>query len=125
MSSIRFRPEVTCAVTVRDMKKSARWYGSVLGFELLYEMEDMGWCELKTHIPGVTIGLGQSADEPIQPGGATLVFGVEDMEQAVAALRDHGVALDGEVQTIADMVKLANFRDPDGNMLMFAQSLSQ
>ncbi|MEP0767638.1 MAG: VOC family protein [Fimbriimonadia bacterium] len=125
MSSIRFRPEVTCAITVRDMKKSAHWYGSVLGFELLYEMEEMGWCEMKTHIEGVTVGLSQSADEPIQPGGTTLVFGVEDMEQAVASLRNHNVPLDGDVRTIADMVKLANFRDPDGNLLMFAQSLSQ
>jgi len=125
MSSIRFRPEVTCALTVRDLKKSILWYQTVLGFDLLYEMEEMGWCEMSTHLEGVTIGLGQSAEEPIQPGGATLVFGVDDMDQAVASLQDHGVTLDGEVRTIGNMVKLADFRDIDGNSLMLAETLSR
>lgn len=123
MSTIWFRPEVTCALTVRDLNESIAWYARVLGFELLYKLDEMGWCEMKTHIEGVTVGLGQSADEPIQSGGTTLVFGVEDMEQAVATLRTHGIALDSEVHTVADMVKLASFRDPDGNLLMLAQSL--
>ncbi len=56
-------------------------------------------------------------------GGATLVFGVADVDSARAQLEAKDVRFDGETQTIPDMVKLATFFDPDGNTFMLAEDL--
>jgi predicted enzyme related to lactoylglutathione lyase len=80
----------------------------------------MGWCEIKTSINGVSIGLGQN-EEP-KTEGTTPVFGVKDIEAARSYLESNGVRFDGETQVIPDMVKLATFYDPDGNPWMLAES---
>jgi hypothetical protein len=35
----------------------------VLGFKLLYRMDDIAWCELASNTPGVNVGLSQ-VEEP-------------------------------------------------------------
>ena len=34
---------LTCGMNVTDIKVSMKWYQDVLGFELLYYMEKLGW----------------------------------------------------------------------------------
>jgi len=87
---------------------------------VIYKLEDMGWCELRTHWNGISIGLGQSEEPKV--GGTTPVFGVRDIEAARSHLESNGVRFDGETQVIPDMVKLATFYDPDGNPWMLAES---
>jgi CreA protein len=89
-------------------------------FELIYKLDDMGWCELRTAWKGISIGLGQS--ETPTTGGTTPVFGVEDIDAARSHLESNGVRFDGDTQVIPDMVKLATFYDPDGNPWMLAES---
>lgn len=120
--ALDFVEEVTASMGVTDMDRSINWYREVLGFELLYRADEIGWCEMKTHMVGVNVGLSQNQDVP-QGGGATNVWSVVDIDVAKAHLDSHGVRQDGDIQHIPDLVKLLTFFDPDGNAMMFAQSL--
>ncbi|MDZ7937552.1 MAG: VOC family protein [Rhodoferax sp.] len=121
---IAYVPELSASMSVSNMDASIAWYQKVLGFNLLFRADDLGWCELSTGIPGVTVGLAQS-ESVAQGGGATNVWGVKDIAQAKAQLDAHRVKQDGEIQIVPDMVKLITFYDPDGNAMMFAQSLAK
>jgi predicted enzyme related to lactoylglutathione lyase len=105
-----------------DLEKSIAWYRDVLGFSILYKMEEMGWCELKSPVHGVNVGLSQ-VESPEVKGGATLTWGVKDIDAARSALESRDVRFDGDTMTIPDMVRLATFYDPDGNKLMLYQDL--
>ncbi|MEM6958621.1 MAG: VOC family protein [Myxococcota bacterium] len=115
---------VTAALSVSDLDKSLAWYQEVLGLELVYKMDDLGWCELKTSTPGLTLGLSVT-EEQAKGGGATITFGVHDVAASKKAMEGQGVRFDGDIQTIPGMVSLATFFDPDGNTFMLAQDLSQ
>ena len=114
--------ELTASMAVTDLDRSITWYQEVLGFQLLYRAEEIGWCELTTHMPGVNVGLSENRDVA-QGGGATNVWSVSDIEAAKAHMDSHGVRQDGEIQTITGLVRLLTFFDPDGNAMMLAQSL--
>ena len=122
-SSLGYDGGLTCAIEVSDFKRSLQWYQDVLGFKLQYALEDMGWGELETEVPRVAVGISQVEGKPGGKGGATLTFGVKDIEAARKQVESKGVRFDGETRTIEGMVKLATFFDPDGNSLMFYQSL--
>lgn len=114
--------EVTASLGVSDLDSAIAWYQDVLGFTLLYRTDEIGWCELRTHIPGVHVGLSE-VQAVTQGGGATNVWTVSDIEAAKRELDSHGVRQDGDIQTIPDLVRLLTFYDPDGNAMMLAESL--
>lgn len=120
---LAFDGGLTCSLSVADLKRSVDWYQSVLGFKVLYVKEDIGWCEMSTHIPRVNLGVGQ-VEKPEVRGGATLVWGVKDLDHDRRQLEARKVRFDGETQTIPGLVKLATFFDPDGNKHMLYQDLS-
>jgi len=124
-SSPRYDGSLTIAMQVKDRKTATEWYGSRLGFELLYDVADIGWCEVATKVAGGTVTLGFSEVEQPKVGGPTPVFGVVDLDETRGRLEKDGVRFDGPTQTIPDMVKLATFYDPDGNALMLSQSLTK
>ena len=115
---------LTCAVEVADLSESIAWYQEVLGFELLYRMDDIVWAELQSPVSGVTVGLGQ-VESPTTRGGATLTWGTSDLHAHRAALESRDVRFDGETQEVPGMVRLATFFDPDGNRHMLAQDLTK
>ncbi len=114
---------VTLSFQASDRKKSAEWYATMLGFKLLYDVAEIGWCEMATHIPKVNIGLSDSRG--VRAGGPVPTFGVKDIEIARKALETNGVKFDGQTMEIPGMVKLATFFDPDNNALMLFQDLAQ
>lgn len=121
--AIPFDGGLACAINVTDLDRASAWYQAVLGFELLMRVEEIAWCEFTTPVARVTVGLAEA--EAVSPGGgATLTFGVTDIELAKAALDAAGVRQDGPIVTIPDMVRLLTFYDPDGNALMFYQDLN-
>jgi predicted enzyme related to lactoylglutathione lyase len=123
-SSLKYDGGLTCALKVTDLDESIRWYEKVLNFQLLYKIDDMGWCELKTEVPGVNVGLSQ-VEAAGGDGGAVLTFGVEDIDEARRQIESRDVRFDGDTQTIPDLVKLATFFDPDGNALMLYQDIQK
>jgi predicted enzyme related to lactoylglutathione lyase len=122
VTKLGFDGGLTCALACGDLVRSIAWYQNVLGFELLYRMDDMGWCEFKSPVDRVNVGLSE-VETPLVEGGATLTFGVKDIDAARSALESAEVKFDGETRVIPDMVKLATFFDPDGNKLMLYQDL--
>lgn len=121
--AIAFDGGPTCALGVTDLERSIAWYKKILGFKLLYRMEAMAWCEMATPVARVNVGFSQ-VEEVATKGGATLTFGVTDIDAAKDALLAARVRLDGEIFQVADMVRLLTFHDPDGNALMFYQDLA-
>ena len=121
--SLGYDGGLTCALQVKDRKAAAKWYQEVLGFKLIYDVEEIGWCELATCVERVHIGLSQ-VEKPQVKGGTTLTFGVKDIDSARKELESKDVRFDGPNRVYEGMVKLATFYDPDGNTLMLYQSLS-
>ena len=115
---------LTCALSVKNLEAGVAWYRDVLGFKPLYVREDIAWGELQTGVAKVNVGLSQ-VEEPGGKGGATLTFGVADLDAAKAALDAKGVRQDGPIQEIPGMVRLLTFFDPDDNALMFYQDLME
>jgi catechol 2,3-dioxygenase-like lactoylglutathione lyase family enzyme len=122
--AIEYRPEVTCAISVSNFEESLKFYQEVLGFRVVYRLEEMPWGELETPVPGCTVGLGQG-ESGWGAGGATLSWGVEDIDAARKELESKGVRFEGETMEVAGMVRLATFHDPDGNAMMLAQTIAQ
>lgn len=120
--NIAYDGGLTCSMQCADLDKAIAWYTEVLGFEVLYKIDDMGWCELRSPVERVNVGLSQ-VEAPEVKGGATLTFGVKDIDAARDTLESQDVRFDGDTMTIPDMVRLATFYDPDGNKLMLYQGL--
>ena len=122
--ALGYVPELTASMGVTNLDASIDWYQSVLGFTLMYRTDEIGWCELATAVPGVSVGLSQN-ESVTQGGGATNVWGVADILAAKAHLDAHGVRQDGDIQHIPGLVKLLTFYDPDGNAMMLSENLAQ
>jgi CreA protein len=117
-----YSENLTISVGVSDLESAIEWYKDVLGLELVYKLDQHGWCEMSTATKHVTIGLGQS--EEVKPGSTTPTWGVLDIDVARTHLESKGVRFDGDTYEIDGMVKLCMFYDPDGNSYMLAQSLT-
>ena len=119
---IKYNGGLTVSLPVSDLDAAIDWYQKVLGFELQYRLDDLGWCELISPVAKVNVGL--SVVESPNPGGATPTFGVQDLNVARASLQEQGVRIDGDIVTIEGMVSLLTFYDKDDNSLMFYQDLA-
>ncbi len=120
--AIEYNPDnCVISVGVSDYDRALGWYRDLLGFELVYELKEYGWCELKTPF-GFNIGLGQT--ETVTPGSVTPTFGVTDIDAAIAYLREHDVKVE-DWHEIPEMVRLSTFYDPDGTSWMLAQLLDR
>ena len=116
-----YKGDITLACSVKNLDESIAWFEKMLGFEVLFRVDEAQWAELSSPTSNVTIGLGVN-EEVNGKGGTTPVFGVKDIAQARAELEDKGVKFDGDTVEVPGMVKLATFFDPDGNTYMFAES---
>jgi len=121
-NTLGFDGGLTCSLQCSDLDASLRWYQDVLGFQVLYKLDEMAWAELVSPVERVNLGLGQ-VEEVHTKGGATLTWGVKDIDAARATLEGQAVRFDGETNTIPGMVRLATFFDPDGNQHMLFQDL--
>lgn len=122
MSGLSYDGGLTCSLRVTDLDRSIAWYADKLGFSLLYRADEIGWCELSTGVARVNIGLSES-QEAGGAGGATLTFGVTNIEAAKAAMDAAGVRQDGPIQDIPGLVRLLTIFDPDDNALMLYQDM--
>jgi catechol 2,3-dioxygenase-like lactoylglutathione lyase family enzyme len=121
-TDLGWKGDLVIAISVKDLKASIAWYEKVLGFKVVYAVEDMGWCEVSTPMENLTIGIGQ-VEDPKPNESTTPTWGVHDIEKTRKAIEAHGVRFDGPTRETPGMVKLATFFDPDGNPWMLAESL--
>lgn len=122
MATAKLNDQLTISISVTDRSRSAKWYCTHLGFEETLSIDEAGWTELKTTVPGVTLGLGDS--DKASPGNCVPVFGVSDINEARLALENQSVKFDGNTITMEGMVSIATFYDPDGNAMMLAEDLT-
>lgn len=121
-SPLGFNAGLTISIQCKDLAKSKAWYRDVMGFTFLYEVAEIGWCELATECAKVNIGLSQ-VEKPKVGAGPVPTFGVKDIVAARKQMEGKKVRFDGETMEIPHMVKLATFFDLDGNALMLFQDL--
>ncbi|MET0372246.1 MAG: VOC family protein [Sphingobium sp.] len=113
---------LTLAMQTTSLDRAIDWYQSVLGFTLLYRMDDIAWCELASPVGRVNLGFSQV--EAVTPGGGAVpTWGVRDIVAAKAALDGRCVRFDGDIVEYPGMVKLLTFFDTDDNALMLYQDL--
>ncbi|MEX2217156.1 MAG: VOC family protein [Phycisphaerales bacterium] len=123
-SPLNYDGGLTISLQVKDRKKSQQWYGDVLGFNLLYDVAEIGWCEMATEVDGGKVNIGLSEVEAPKTGaGPVPTWGVKDIGKARSMMEAKSVRFDGATQEIEGMVKLATFFDPDGNAHMLYQSM--
>lgn len=120
-----FDGTAVAAVTTTDFPRAVRWYTEMLGFEVMFTADEVGWAQVQTSVPGLSIGIQLDPSHQPGTGNATITLGVKDTDAARAALEARGVRFEGETTDLPGMVRLATFRDPDGNTLMFAGPSTQ
>jgi CreA protein len=121
-SPLEFAEEVTLAFGVHDRTASAAWYAERLGFQLLYDAPEIGWCAMATHVPRLVVGF--SDVEAPKPGGPVPTVDVVDHDASRAWLESAGVRFDGPPVEHEGLARLSTFYDPDGHAWMLAQALA-
>ena len=114
---------MTCTICVRRLDRAIAFYESVLGFQLLYRVDALSWCELASPVSNVTIGLSE-VEHVENRGGVVLTLYVNDLEATRRRLEDLGVNFEGPTRVIQKAVKLATFFDPDGTRLILSEALT-
>ena len=102
-----------------DMDRAAAFYSEVLELPLVRRSGD-AWAEfdggpIRVALHGVHEG------EPVPTGGATAVFEVDDLDDAMAFLNGKGVAFDQHIGEVEGFARFASFLDPDGNTLQLIE----
>jgi catechol 2,3-dioxygenase-like lactoylglutathione lyase family enzyme len=106
-------------VPVRDLARSARWYGDVLGFE----PDAASHAGTILDIPvqdGPRITLDANRPDFTADGPPRFFLWTDDMTATIEHLRRHEVTITSDVEDIGS-VFFVQFEDPDGNPLMVCQ----
>ena len=117
--AIAYEPGLLIQLGVSSLDKAIAFYTTVLGFEVTERRNDLKFAHIQTNVPGLQIGLNE-VPEPKGTGGAVLNISVKDVAAARRLLEGRGVAFKGDTVVIPGKVALAQFADPDGNVLRFA-----
>jgi catechol 2,3-dioxygenase-like lactoylglutathione lyase family enzyme len=109
-------------IYVTDLDRAVGFYRETLGLQLQYQVP--GWAQVQA---GATLVIGLHPTHPGGPqagqkGSTEVGFELDEpIEAAYAKLADRGVQFDGPVMDTGH-IKLAYFKDPDGNPLYLSQS---
>jgi predicted enzyme related to lactoylglutathione lyase len=102
-----------------DMDRAVKFYEEVMGLRLLrrdgsnWAMFDAGPVRLALH--------GAVEGRPIETGGATAVFAVDDLDASRAALEERGAEFEEQVGEVEGYARFATLRDPDGNRVQIIE----
>ncbi len=106
-------------VSVSDIQTASKWYSEKLGFKEIFSFGNI-W--IRMSIPGyenITYGLSKD-DKPTNSGGQVTTLIVEDIEKTRQELINKGVPV-GPIESPGAGIKLAFFKDVDGNSLSLRQ----
>lgn len=120
---MRLDGTMSIAIHVKDWRAAAAWYRSVFGFTPVYESDDLGFCELTTSVPGVTVLLSEPEDDALL-GTVIPTFGVTDAVEAHARMKQVGVEV-GDPEHFPGVVKTVTLKDPDENTLLLCETLEE
>lgn len=100
---------------VADMDRALKFYTEVLGLELVRRYGDE-WAELACE----PVRLALHGGDGHAPGG-TVVFEVEDLDEARFALELRGVVFEPHAGEVEGVARFVSFADPDGNRLQLIE----
>jgi predicted enzyme related to lactoylglutathione lyase len=108
------------------MDRAVLFYTEQMGLTLRTRI-DSEWAEFDAG-ERLVIGLHPARPSDTVPAGTAGAINIElrvaeQLESVVALLRSRGVVFDGDVASYAH-VRLAAFKDPDGNALTLSQPVS-
>jgi catechol 2,3-dioxygenase-like lactoylglutathione lyase family enzyme len=103
----------------RDMDRAVAFYGEVLGLPVI-RRTGHEWAEFQAG--PITLAL-HGTEEVELPASGTVVFGVDDLEEARWALQQRGVVFDGHESEVSGFARFTTFHDPDGNPIQLIQYL--
>jgi predicted enzyme related to lactoylglutathione lyase len=103
------------AIAVSDKDRARKFYQETLELEPNQTAMDGAWVE--NDLGETTIGVGCHPAWKPSRDGTTVAFEVEDIDKAIAKLKERGVAFDIP-KTETPVCWMAQFRDPDGNKLV-------
>jgi lactoylglutathione lyase len=105
---------------VSDMDRAVEFYGDVVGLKLV-RRDGPSWAMFESG-SDVRLALhGAMEGRPIETGGATAVFRVEDLDAARADLQRRGARFDEQVGDVEGYARFATFSDPDGNRVQIIE----
>ena len=102
-------------LTVDDLSRSTTFYRDALGLPFQFGSTEFAFFDGG----GVTLCLrqGPAGAAPVQEGRTELVFTVDDIDAAYAALGARGIKFRVEPRIVTGDQLAADFRDPDGHLL--------
>ena len=104
---------------VRDLERSARWYGRLLGFEPGPVSHGGTILDIPVQ-DGPRIALDANRPDFTADGPPRFFLWTDDMTATVVHLRRLDVTVTSDVEDIGS-VSYVQFEDPDGNPLMVCQ----
>jgi len=103
------------AIRVRDVRAAEAFYRDVLGLEVGFRDEGRRWVFLRAGSDGMIVLQEDRGEWPAQHFAFTVAEA--DVETAAAALRRHGIAVEGPMVHDWIPAKSLYFADPDGHDL--------
>lgn len=103
------------AIAVTDKERARKFYQETLELKPTRIAMDGAWVEYD--LGATTIGVGCHPAWKPSRDGTTVVFEVENIDAAIATLKERGVSFDME-KLETPVCWMAQFRDPDGNKLV-------
>jgi catechol 2,3-dioxygenase-like lactoylglutathione lyase family enzyme len=100
-----------------DLDRAVSFYTEILGLRLAYRA-GTDWAELEA--PPVRLAL-HAADEQRRVASGTVVFRVDDLDDARSVLERRGVRFDEHVGEVEGRARFATLRDPDGNPIQLIE----
>lgn len=110
--------DIAAVVATNDFQVARAWYVGVLGREPdLEPVEGVAEWQITA-----TAWL-QLISDAERAGKSAVRFGVDDLDVQIAELSEAGIAA-GEPVVIADMVRVVDVSDPDGNEVSFVAEIT-
>jgi predicted enzyme related to lactoylglutathione lyase len=105
---------------VSDMDRAVKFYQNVVGLRLA-RREGGSWAMFDAS-SDVRLALhGAVEGRPIETGGATAVFRVDDLDSARSDLERKGARFDEHMGEVEGYARFASFFDPDGNRVQIIE----
>jgi predicted enzyme related to lactoylglutathione lyase len=113
-------------ITVSDWEKAKTFFTEVVGLEVVSAQEQYGWMELRGAEGGAYLGVSKNHEGSELPPGhnAVVTFTVDDIVATKADMEAKGVTFVGGIHEVPGQVKLALFKDSDGNLFHLVQDIS-
>lgn len=104
---------------VADIARARAFYEKALGLKALIEVEFQpgGWW-IEYDVAGVALAISNAMPPSGSPGGPSLAFEVEDLDQALASIKAAGIPLSIEPQQFPPC-RMFGVSSPDGHTIIF------